>query len=217
MNFNQFIKEHQGKISPYGEQCVALIKSYIYEVFGIVPQSIGNANCYYDRYKELKYLSDNFERIPNTPEFVPKKGDIMVWGLKHGKYGHVAICNGEGNKRYFYSYDQNWNGYEMKLVKHTYKGVSGVLRPRNQDLIQGYKEGNTVEIEIPVLFTGAIENNRILVEYDNLQFWIDNTKYNKGKFKTIGKIAYISDVKYIIEIVEHIQLWINKDNILNKI
>ena len=82
-----------------------------------------------------------YERIPNTPEFVPIKGDIMVWGTGIGQWGHVAICTGEGDTTWFNSYDQNWNyaNAPVTLVKHSYNSVLGVLRPKDQTKIWGYK------------------------------------------------------------------------------
>lgn len=80
-----------------------------------------------------------YERIPNTPEFVPIKGDIMVWGTGIGKWGHVAICTGEGDTTWFNSYDQNWGGKNepVELIKHNYNHVLGVLRPKDQTKVLG--------------------------------------------------------------------------------
>lgn len=51
-----------------------------------------------------------------------KNGDVVVWDLRHGKYGHIAIATGEGTTKWFKSYDQNWIIKKMHLVKHNYKG-----------------------------------------------------------------------------------------------
>lgn len=59
-----------------------------------------------------------------------KSGDIVIWGTKLNRTGHIAIATGEGNTSKFYSYDQNWNGKAMHKVQHTYKGFEGVLRPK---------------------------------------------------------------------------------------
>lgn len=82
-----------------------------------------------------------YERIPNTPEFVPIKGDIMVWGTGIGEHGHVAICNGEGDTTWFKSYDQNWGvkNAPVTLIKHNYNAVLGVLRPKDQTKVLGTK------------------------------------------------------------------------------
>ena len=142
MNYNEFIKTYKGKSFDYdgvsGVQCVDLVKQYLNKVFGIKPGSWGNAKDYYEDYNSNKTLKANFTRIANTPEFVPKKGDIAVWGTGLGnKYGHIAIATGEGTTSYFYSYDLNWNGKTVKKVKHTYKGFLGVLRAKNQEKITG--------------------------------------------------------------------------------
>lgn len=142
MNYNEFIKTYKGKSFDYdgvsGVQCVDLVKQYLNKVFGIKPGSWGNAKDYYENYNGNKTLKANFTRIANTPEFVPKKGDIAVWGTGLGnKYGHIAIATGEGTTSYFYSYDLNWNGKTVKKVKHTYKGFLGVLRAKDQEKITG--------------------------------------------------------------------------------
>lgn len=142
MNYNEFIKTYKGKSFDYdgvsGVQCVDLVKQYLNKVFGIKPGSWGNAKDYYEDYNSNKTLKANFTRIANTPEFVPKKGDIVVWGTGLGnKYGHIAIATGEGTTSYFYSYDLNWNGKTVKKVKHTYKGFLGVLRAKDQEKITG--------------------------------------------------------------------------------
>lgn len=142
MNYNEFINAYKGKSFDYdgvsGVQCVDLVKQYLNKVFGIKPGSWGNAKDYYEDYNSNKTLKANFTRIANTPEFVPKKGDIAVWGTGLGnKYGHIAIVTGEGTTSYFYSYDLNWNGKTVKKVKHTYKGFLGVLRAKDQEKITG--------------------------------------------------------------------------------
>ena len=130
MTFDEFVKTYNGKAidydGGYGVQCVDLIKLYLDKVFNIKIGAIGNAEAYWNKYNSVSALNQNFERIPNTPLFIPQKGDIAVWGTGLSKNGHVAIANGEGTTSWFNSYDQNWNGKEMHLVRHTYK--SGFLR-----------------------------------------------------------------------------------------
>lgn len=112
MNYDQFIKKYNGKKTDYdgaaGVQCVDLAKAYMKEVFNIPQFSIGGAaRFYFERFENFKQLTANFEKIKNTPLFVPQKGDICVWGSSFGRgFGHVAIANGDGNTKYFYSYDQ---------------------------------------------------------------------------------------------------------------
>lgn len=190
MTFDEFVKKYNGKATDYdggcGVQCVDLAKLYIDKVLEIKPQSIGNAEAYWNRYNELPYLKNNFDRIANTPSFIPQKGDLVVWGKKHGKYGHIAVADGAGTTSYFYSYDQNWGrkGQGMTRIKHTYKsGFEGVLRPKAQDKVNGgskpsgkYVNGQDVEIDVPFYFTGATKkvNEVELFLYDDKteQPWI---------------------------------------------
>ena len=156
--YDQFIKDHNGKAVDYdgaaGVQCVDLAKCYLKEVFGISPGAWGDAHCYYDNFGSIHALRENFTRIANTPDFVPKKGDIAVWksSLSSGGWGHIAICTGEGDTTHFYSYDQNWTGKHdpCTKIKHSYTAFAGVLRPKDQSRItvlktldsEGFKRGD---------------------------------------------------------------------------
>lgn len=106
-----------------------------------------------------------YERIPNTPEFVPQKGDIMVWGQGIGQWGHVAICTGEGDTTWFESYEQNWGGKNepVELIKHNYNHVLGVLRPKDQTKIWGKSnEANKptdTEIDVTIRIKGDINGD----------------------------------------------------------
>lgn len=140
INFEKFIKKYLGKATDIdgaaGVQCVDLAKAYLKEVFDVDFFAVGSAKNYFERFDRFAELRDKFVRIANTPDFVPIKGDLAVWGSsKGGGHGHVAICSGEGDTRHFYSYDQNWDGKACKLVRHDYRGFLGVLRPRCRVLI----------------------------------------------------------------------------------
>lgn len=142
ISFEKFIKKYLGKATDVdgsaGVQCVDLAKAYLKEVFDVDFFAVGSAKNYFERFDRFSALRDKFVRIPNTPDFVPIKGDLAVWGSsKGGGHGHVAICSGEGDIRHFYSYDQNWDGKACKLVRHDYRGFLGVLRPRCRVLISG--------------------------------------------------------------------------------
>ena len=147
MTYAEFIKKYNGKGTDfdgrYDVQCVDLAKVYLKEVFGITAGYWGDAYAYYDNFSAHSELTSNFTRIANTPDFIPQKGDIVVWSssLSSNGCGHIAIANGEGTTTYFYSYDQNWTGNhdKCKLVKHNYNHVLGVLRPKDQSKITGGK------------------------------------------------------------------------------
>ena len=159
ITYSEFIKKHVGKAMDFdgvaGSQCVDLIKYYLKEVFNINPGAWGDAHCYYDNYTNVPLLKQHFTRIANTPDFVPRKGDIVVWSpaLSSGGWGHVAIATGEGNTKEFYSYDQNWTGNHdaCKMVKHNYNCVYGVLRPKDQTKITAAKKKSVTELAKEVI------------------------------------------------------------------
>ena len=143
LTFDNFVKNYISKGTDYdkvcGVQCVDLIKVYLDKVFGIKAGNWGNAKDYYEGFNNVSALKTNFTRIKNTPLFVPKKGDICVWGANisdEHNFGHIAIATGEGNIKEFYTYDQNWGGKPMKKCKHSYKAFLGVLRSKDQTPIK---------------------------------------------------------------------------------
>ena len=162
MTYDQFVNAYLGKSTDWdgvsGTQCVDLIKAYLNEVFGIKAGSWGNAKYYWINFNLRTPLKNNFTKIANTPSFVPKKGDIVVWngGIGSGGYGHVAIATGEGDTKYFYTYDQNWNGKPMKKVKHSYNCVYGVLRPKDQSRITS-KTANRFTVGKPCTLTTNVK------------------------------------------------------------
>ena len=138
MTFDSFVKRYIGKAVDYdgvaGVQCVDLVKLYLYKVFGIRAGAWGNARDYWLDFSSHPTMTANFIKIKNTPSFIPKKGDIVVWNgdiSTKNNYGHIAIATGEGDTNTFYSYDSNWNKKEMQKVKHTYYALYGVLRPKS--------------------------------------------------------------------------------------
>lgn len=218
MTFDEFVKRFNGKATDFdggsGVQCVDLAKMYFYYVLGLKPKAIGNAEAYWNRYNELSYLKDNFIRIANTPSFIPQKGDVVVWDKRHGKYGHIAIANGEGTTSYFYSYDQNWLIKKMHLVKHNYKsGFAGVLRPRNQKAIYGdnhkYKVGDVVQTKFQVRVIGEADSEHYRVESNGYEFELHKSMVNPINKDKIGNViqrgtifARVNEDTYGIEVLD---------------
>lgn len=138
MTYDEFIKKHNGVAVNYdgaaGKQCVDLATAYFNEVFGSGIKNFWyDAHHFWDLFDKNTWLKANFTKVKNTPSFVPKKGDVAIWsGTLNGGWGHIAICTGEGNTSYFYSYDQNWSGKACTKVKHTYDHIAGFLRPKKQ-------------------------------------------------------------------------------------
>lgn len=142
MTYRAWVLKYKGKsidwddVSPY--QCVDAVKCYVQECFGIITKgkgtsAWGDAKNYYLDFESKswggykKFHAAGFVRIRNTPSFVPMQGDVVIWN--NGEYGHIGVADGDGNTKKFYSYDQNWGGKYLHLVKHDYDYFLGVLRP----------------------------------------------------------------------------------------
>lgn len=112
------------------DQCVDLWRVFNRKIIK-APDIFGNPPDLW-----ANYQSDYYDKIPNTPDGVPQLGDVMVWGTDYGKYGHIAICTEIANKRNFTSFDQNDPiNSPCHFQPHTYAGVLGWLRPKNQSLV----------------------------------------------------------------------------------
>lgn len=113
----------------YGYQCKDFVNAYCQQNWGFTPP--GNA-------KDLinyNYPS-GWQKIKNTPDFLPQPGDIAVWTYgSYATYGHCAIIL-SANLSNFVSVDQNWYdangtvGSPAAKVQHNYNGFWGVVRPK---------------------------------------------------------------------------------------
>ena len=149
MTFKEYISKTLGKsiefdgVYPY--QCCDLVNDYMQKCFNIFtyyPYNF-NAQQYFTRFKEVSALVKNFTKISNTPDFVPMQGDICIF-KSADNIGHISIATGEGNTKYFYSYDQNWNGHKFVTKEiHSYTNFLGVLRYNGNSLdTKGLKRGD---------------------------------------------------------------------------
>ena len=135
MTLDEFVKKYDGKGIDYdghfGYQCMDLYRQYVKEVLEF-PQSepvIGACNVW------DTYLSAYYDRISNTPDGVPAKGDIIIWDCSAGGgYGHIAVFL-SGTVNSFTSLDQNWpEGSLVHKQRHTYSKVLGWLHPKELDM-----------------------------------------------------------------------------------
>jgi len=132
-----WIETNKGTDTATLDQCVDLWRAYNRRVIS-APDVYGNAVDFWN-----KYPTDFYDKIPNTPSGVPQLGDVIVWGTKYGKYGHIAVCTDIANIKTFTSFDQNdpFNS-PCHFQPHTYTGVLGWLRPKNQQALVGKVEEN---------------------------------------------------------------------------
>ena len=172
MDINEFFEKYNGKSvdkdGAYGPQCMDLYNLYQEEVLG--KKAVG-APLAKDVWNKNMYNHDLFYKIENYLEFVPELGDVAVWNgsSSYAPNGHVAICTGKGNMRYFESFDQNWNNKYCEFVNHDYfKGFKGVLRPKAPPEDSEYK----YKVGMLVVYSSCYRTN-----YDKVPNYIDCIKY----------------------------------------
>lgn len=160
ITFDEFCKKYKinhsyGFEGTYVGECVSLVKNYIRDVLGVRPKNAGNAKDYWLN-RNTAYIKSLFTAIPNTPEFIPKKGDVFV--RTSGPFGHIGIVI-SATKDYFYTIEQNYKGNgKVKNIKHTDWSDINFLRPKNQSGISSntshsshfiksvaWKNGSTIE------------------------------------------------------------------------
>jgi hypothetical protein len=170
----------------YGVQCVDLVSKYIDEVCGISNTTLMGYG-YWTQFESYSFLYNNFNKIANTPDLVPQKGDIVVWA-ENGR-NHVGIATGEGTTSYFYSYEQNWNSNNDPTAKryNNYSGVSGVLRYK-------WMSGSTVD---PQPSNGA-EFGTLWINNDTYIFKNTQTIYSDSSCKKgVGTISSGQKKKFV--------------------
>lgn len=197
MNFEQYFKSVKGKSidydGVYGVQCFDLANSFIHDVYNIKNTFTGMYayQIYTDFDKQP--CKSKFTKIVNTPDYVPKKGDIIVWSKDlNGTAGHVAVATGEGDETYFYSYDQNWTGHNegVTRVKHNYNCVLGALRYKTATKKPTKKvPPKKYQLKSVRLYTNAYALKHITL-YTGDAYCYDNEIVN-GKRRITNNVKYI--------------------------
>lgn len=140
MTYDEFEKKYLGKAVDFdgvaGVQCVDLVDQYLKDCFGITGVWCNGAKDLYNNFASYPALVKTFDRVPNTPDLIVRKGDIVIWG--GGSWGHTGIGTGEGNVDWFVSLEENTLGQHepTQKVRHTFANdisnpCLGVLRPKN--------------------------------------------------------------------------------------
>ena len=145
LSVDQFVSKYEGKgldwDGAYSTQCVDLARFYWANVCNIKqPRGVAGAKDFWTNYGTDPNLNQNFRRISNTPDGVPKKGDVMIWGSAYGPWGHIAIFL-DGNVNKFTAFSQNDPTGTLSIKKpyKNYFGVLGWFRP-NKDVNNGSDE-----------------------------------------------------------------------------
>lgn len=221
MVFDEFVAKYKGQHIDYdgvaGYQCVDLIKFYLRDVFGIYAGAWGNAKDYWN-ITARPNVADYFYNVPNTPDLVVERGDIVVWGAMNGNpYGHVAIGLGLGDTKGFQSLDQNWgNNFNERAVRqigHSFNGVIGVLRVKDKTILDGVQEPPAPEP------TKLNYNDRIKyrahVQYDGWQEWVSGGEIAGTTGRELRMEAVQLDLPFKVNVKAHIERigWVDYNDI----
>lgn len=89
----------------YGFQCFDSVNYYWYQLFGHGLKGAGAADI-----PNVNNFTNEAKVFQNTPSFLPKPGDVVVWNRKYGGgYGHVAVVI-SATLNSFVVIEQNWLG-----------------------------------------------------------------------------------------------------------
>lgn len=130
MIFTDFLTKYNGQqnvgnTTENKGECVGLVCVWIEELG--LPHVWGHAMDLFTNADE-----NFFEKILNTPDAIPKAGDIIVWKKAfNGTFGHTGIATGTGDLNTFECFEQNDPlGSNCHLKSYNYNNVTGWLRPK---------------------------------------------------------------------------------------
>lgn len=131
MNFNEYInyRKENGPVDKdgaYGYQCMDLWNDFVELVLG--EENVG-ADCAKNILNN-PHVFELFDRIDNTPEFVPQRGDVAVW--TGGTWGHVALIE-DADINCFFSLEQNWKPQQLTEEFHDYLYMGPIVFLRAKD------------------------------------------------------------------------------------
>lgn len=138
MSFDEFFAKYNGKKvdfdGAYGAQCFDLFQFYNRDVIGgkFVSGAVA-ADIW------RTFPTNLYTQIPNTPNNMPKKGDVVIWsGRYNGGAGHVGISTGASALYNFDVFEQNDPLNTASHVKsYKYDYVLGWLRPKVNEVSTG--------------------------------------------------------------------------------
>jgi hypothetical protein len=114
-------------------QCVQFVR-YCLDGYYQKPQwaPVAGAADFWPAYERDPSLNGFWDKIPNTPDFVPQEGDVCVWNKnKGGGYGHIGVvCGPKQSVSTFTCLESNWKPLKVSVVTHDYNDVLGFFRAR---------------------------------------------------------------------------------------
>lgn len=219
----QFIDQYLGKQVEYHSyssgakyQCVDLANQYIIDVLELTPVIGTDAKDF-----PLKINTSEFEVIKNTPEFLPKQGDIAVWnGRVGGGAGHIAVVrDGKATLTTFNSIDQNWSKpLYVTLEAHNYSNVSSFLRAKVKPVEKTYSEAEMTAVRLERDKNWNLYQE-IKADYEQQKTITEETKKELVTFmETLAsKLTTVVDKNEVIGAVERLlEVENQRDNLLKE-
>jgi hypothetical protein len=139
MTLDGFVQEWEGKFCEKEDpsapnQCFDLAFAWC-DALAIDRASIRHAFAYQVFAQPNDLTLQNFDYIPNTPNGLPKQGDLVVWAQSYGGYGHIGIATGKSDLGSFDCFEQNDPvGSKCHIRRYSYDLVLGWLRPKRGPL-----------------------------------------------------------------------------------
>lgn len=208
MTLDTFISKYMGKTLGYPDgqyvgECLSLAKVYIKECFGFDPPPSGSNSAYGYWSNFPNPLPKYFTKVSNTPDGVPKRGDLVIWNTNAGGgYGHIAIFL-EGTASSFKSLDQNWNGKETHVQGHYYTNVVGWLTPIMQENTYTEEQMTAMRLERDLNWTKYQDEK---ADHEATKAQLSEEKQSNAQFiQTLAtKLTTIADEGAIVGAVERL-------------
>jgi len=151
MTIQEFINKYrwQSVSNDYWAQCVLLVKTFSKEVLWINLWYFwwSAINGWYNKSDTFK--SNLWDKIPNTPEWVPELWSIIFfkWQWFSQQYGHVAVVSEADVNRVTVIEQNGWAGtwswlWDDAIRTHTYSysWVVGWMSPKEKSLVPDFYE-----------------------------------------------------------------------------
>lgn len=184
MTFDEFIKTNKGKYldfdGKYSAQCFDLFQYYNRDVLGG-----GFVGGMYAKDIWNTYPKNLYTPIRNTPNGVPQKGDVVVWGGSYnGGVGHVGMATGKGDVNSFEAFVQNDPlGSPSILKKYNYDHVIGWLRPITNNEV-GKLKTRITELELQVEELRA-NRDKYRTQYATIKELYEELKKQAQEYKDV--------------------------------
>jgi hypothetical protein len=168
--FDEFFAEWNGKSAEAEDpsaldQCMDLAFLWC-DKMGVPRDTIRHGYAYQIWAAPNPSTPEYFDLIPNTPDNISRKGDIIVLGITNGvPVGHVCIDTGKSDATNLISFDENWDTlhyyhidddgnqvpYSRTVIHTNYWDVVGFLRLKTQAPVVETPPAPIVEQPAPVV------------------------------------------------------------------